>query len=163
MEIVFNLRKLSAFLRRRPLSPYERGVRDLQIGAYEKAEREFSELLEGAVSKNERAAILNKRGVSRIHLGRRAEALADFCSALELDATFAPSLVNVGNLLLEDGDVDEAIAHYESALRYDDDYSVAHVNLAAAYKKAGRHADAVRQFRRANRLGSPLFGKITKP
>jgi len=159
---VFNLRKLSAFLRRKPPGPYERAVRNLQTGSCEKAERAFSELLKGELSKDARTAILNKRGISRVYQGRREEALTDFSAALGLDPTFAPSLVNLGNLLLEDGDLEEAIVHYECAVRSDDSYSVAHVNLAAAYKKAGRHADAVRQFRRANRVQMPLFGKIKR-
>ena len=44
------------------------------------------------------------------------------------------------------------IERYEAALRADDDYATAHFNLSAAYKKMGRHADAVREFRRSHRV-----------
>ncbi|MFN2528897.1 MAG: tetratricopeptide repeat protein [Candidatus Baltobacteraceae bacterium] len=130
----------------------------MDTGAFAQAELELSELL-ARVSDLERVPILNKRGISRVHLGRRQEALADFNAALQMDATYAPSLVNVGNLLLEDGRLDEAIAQYEKAVRSDDEYAVAHMNLSAAYKKAGRHDDAVREFRRAGRVEGSLFKK----
>lgn len=76
--------------------------------------------------------------------------MQDFAMALELSPAFAPALVNVGNLLLEDGDLKGAVARYEAALRSDDGYHVAHLNLGVAYKKLGRHAEAVREFRRAD-------------
>jgi tetratricopeptide (TPR) repeat protein len=63
-----------------------------------------------------------------------------------------PAIVNVGNLLLEDGVIDDAIEHYQAALRIDDTYAPAHLNLGIAYRRLGRRADAVREFRRANRF-----------
>jgi len=156
---VFNLRKLAAFFRpKTELTPYQRAVRLLDTGAYPQAELELSELLD-RTSGLERVPILNKRGIARVHLSRREEALADFNDALQMDARYAPSLVNVGNLLLEDGHIDEAIAQYEEAVRSDEEYAVAHMNLSAAYKKAGRHDDAVREFRRAGRVEGRLFKK----
>jgi len=156
---VFNLRKLAAFFRPRiELTPFQHAVRLLDTGAYAQAELELSTLLEGAAGV-ERAAILNKRGISRVRQDRRQEGRADFAAALQIDAKYAPSLVNVGNLLLEDGRLEEAIEQYEEALRSDDDYAVAHMNLSAAYKKAGRHDDAVREFRRAGRVEGSLFKK----
>ena len=123
----------------------------MQTGQYARAEAELSRLLETESRIRERAGIFNKRGVARIEQGRRDDALPDFAAALELQPAFAPALVNVGNLLLESGDVEGAIVNYEAALRSDDHYRVAHLNLGVAYKKLGRHAEAVREFRRADR------------
>ncbi|GAC1652925.1 MAG: hypothetical protein NVS9B12_02650 [Vulcanimicrobiaceae bacterium] len=158
---MFNLRKLTAFFRpsARQLDPFARAVRLLETGAFEDAERQFSALLEGAGSDAERAMLVNKRGIARVRLDRREDALEDFTAALGFESHCAPALVNVGNLLLEDGHLDEAILHYENAVRHDDSYAVAHMNLSAAYKRAGRHSDAVREFRRANRLEGRLFQK----
>lgn len=157
---MFNLRKLTAFFRSAsPTTPYDRALRLIAAGAYIEAEGELSGLLASARTDSERATIVNKRGVARVHQGRRAEALEDFRAALGLNPSCAPALVNVGNLLLEDGAIDEAIAHYERAIRLDDAYGVAHMNLAAAYKQAGRHVDAVAEFRRAGRLEGRLFQK----
>ncbi|MDQ6929667.1 MAG: tetratricopeptide repeat protein [Candidatus Eremiobacteraeota bacterium] len=159
---MFNLRKLTAFFAPgRPATSYERAVRLLETGAFEQAERELSALVASAASDSERAAVINKRGIARVHQNRRDEALEDFTAALEFKPQFASALLNIGNLLLEDGELDEAIAHYESAVRSDDSYAVAHMNLSAAYKKAGRHAESVREFRRASRLEG-RFGQKKK-
>jgi len=84
--------------------------------------------------------------------GDRQAAIEAFADALQADSRFVPAIVNIGNVLFEDGQIDEAVDHYEAALRIEDDYGLAHLNLGVAYKKLGRHADAVREFRRANRL-----------
>lgn len=149
--------------RRKPLTPYEEAVRLLGSGRYGEAEARLTELLEGETAAPERAAVANKRGVARVQLGRRDDALADFQLALTLRPDFAPALVNIGNLLLEGGRLDEAIAQYERAVRVDDEYALAHLNLSAAYKKAGRHEEAVREYRRGGKLEGRLFGKPTKP
>lgn len=96
--------------------------------------------------------VYNKRGVAHVRLGRREPALADFAAALHLDDRFAPAIVNIGNLLFEDGAVDEAIVHYEAAVRADDTYAIAHLNLGVAYRQIGKRSEAVREMRVANRL-----------
>lgn len=100
----------------------------------------------------ERAFLLNKRGVARIGMQRREQAVEDFDAALKAQPAYAPALTNLGNLLFEAGDVQGAIARYERAIASDSEYAVAHLNLGAAYKRAGRIADAVRALRQAERL-----------
>jgi tetratricopeptide (TPR) repeat protein len=104
----------------------------------------------------ERALAENKRALAQLHGGDRAAAIAAFAAALEADSSCVPAIVNVGNLLLEDGIFDDAVAHYEAALRIDAEYSAAHLNLGIAYKRLGRHAAAVRAFRRAHRIEGRL-------
>lgn len=117
------------------------------------AEAAFSELLsQRAWRPRDRAFLLNKRGVARIGLELRALARADFMAALEAFGAYAPALTNLGNLLLEDGEVDAAIAQYERAISSDRDYAIAHLNLGAAYKRLGRLDEAVQALRRAQRL-----------
>ncbi|HZV76241.1 MAG TPA: tetratricopeptide repeat protein [Candidatus Babeliales bacterium] len=117
------------------------------------AEAAFCELLacDRLVSK-ERAFLLNKRGVARIGLEQRDLARADFQSALEAVAQYAPALTNLGNLLLEDGDLEAAVAHYQKAIAADCDYALAYLNLGVAHKRAGRLAESVKALRRAQRL-----------
>jgi lipoprotein NlpI len=84
------------------------------------AEAAFSDLLAGdSHSPSQRAFLLNKRGVARIALERREAAREDFSAALVALSRYAPALTNLGNLLLEEGDVDGAIARYESAIAAD--------------------------------------------
>jgi tetratricopeptide (TPR) repeat protein len=143
--------------------PYERGLAALDAGRHAEAFEALSEAL--AVAANERARVeaCNKRGVAAMALGQRDAALADFCAALDLDERYAPALVNLGNLLLEDGHVQDAIDYYQAALRADERYAGAHRNLGIAYKRIGRHAESVRHLRSAMRLEIRLpLGKRAK-
>jgi lipoprotein NlpI len=116
------------------------------------AERELERLLAQPCAAGERAFLLNKRGVARIGLDRRALAREDFSAALAVRPQYAPALTNLGNLLLEEGDIAGAIARYEAAIGADSEYAIAHLNLGVAYKRAGRIAEGVRSLRRAQVL-----------
>jgi tetratricopeptide (TPR) repeat protein len=139
---------------RLPETPYERAVKALELGEYESALREAEAALASATEETARADALNKRGVALMGLTRRDEALAAFCDALERCESHAPALVNIGNLLLEDGDVEDAIDHYQAALRSDPGYPLAYRNLSIACKRLGRRGEAVRYLRVADRLES---------
>ena len=148
---MFDFRKLTALFHRAP-TPYQRAVRSIAVGRYDEAIAAFDALLPEAVTPLERATLWNKRGVALVNTARRDEARASFQSALAALPQFAPALVNEGNLVLEEGNLTAAIALYEAAIRSDDSYAIAHLNLGVAYKQLGRRSEAVREFRRANRL-----------
>jgi len=156
---MFDVRALFAALRRGPgpRDAFERGVAALQSGRHEAALDEFASAARDAAAAADppaEAAAHSKRGVVLTALGRRAEALEAFALALERDGRCAPALVNLGNLLLEDGHVLDAIDYYDAALRADRTYPAAYRNLAVAYKRLGRRAEAVRALRSAARLES---------
>ena len=133
--------------------PFACALRALERGEFSSAETQLTSLLAARPwAPNERAFLLNKRGVARIGLQRRELARADFEAALEVNPSFAPAIANIGNLLLEAGDLDGAIAAYERAIACDADYAVAYLNLGVAYKRRGRVADGVRALRQAQRL-----------
>lgn len=121
-------------------------------GDFAAAEAELDAALAAEHTSAERAFLLNKRGVARVRMGRKDEALADFRAALECRPGFAPAMTNIGNVALEGGDLPGAIAQYEAAVRADDFYAVAHLNLGIAYKQAGRVSEGVREIRRASSL-----------
>jgi tetratricopeptide (TPR) repeat protein len=150
-------RLLRGFAFRPKRSPREAALAALRRRDYARAETGLSELLESAPPPAERAFLLNKRGVARISLGNPVEARADFDAALQCVANYAPALTNLGNLLLESGDVPGATALYEAALRSDPDYAVACLNLGVAYKRSGRIDEGVRLLRRAQQLERPRF------
>jgi tetratricopeptide (TPR) repeat protein len=137
----------------RDKGPFACALRALQRGDFSSAETELTSLLAAPhVARNDCVFLLNKRGVARIGLQRREQARADFEAALELNPSFAPAIANLGNLLLEAGDLDGAINAYERAIACDGDYAVAYFNLGVAYKRRGRVADGVRALRQAQRL-----------
>jgi tetratricopeptide (TPR) repeat protein len=59
---------------------------------------------------------------------------------------------NLGAALMEQGRVQDAIAHYEQALRFKLDYTEAHYNLGSALDRAGRLPEAIGQYEQALRL-----------
>jgi lipoprotein NlpI len=127
-------------------------LRALERRDFFAADRAFSEVLADNLSSAELAFALNKRGVARVGLEQRELARNDFRAALELAPRFPPALANLGNLLLDEGDVDGAIERYESAIAADPEYAVAHLNLSVAYKRCGRIAEAVRALRKSQRI-----------
>jgi tetratricopeptide (TPR) repeat protein len=135
-----------------PPGPLAAGDRALRAGDLELAERCFAEALAAAAGDRERALAHNKRALVAIARGDRAGARAVLDEALATYAACVPALVNVGNLLLEAGDISGAIERFETAIRLDPDYADAHHNLGVAYKRAGRRSEAVRELRRATGL-----------
>jgi tetratricopeptide (TPR) repeat protein len=147
----FDLKALFAAPRAQA-TPFAVGVRALARDRAEEAVAAFTEAIAVAADDDERARAHNKRGVAYVRLGRRADAADEFFAACGLDPRFASPLVNIGNLLFEDDVVDDAIVHYEAALRIDDDDATAHLNLAVALRKLGKRGAAVHHLRRSHRL-----------
>ncbi len=93
-----------------------------------------------------------QKGVEAALAGARESAREAFLKALERDPDHPRARVNLGNLKLEAGEVEAAIADYQAALAIDPDLADAHHNLAAAYKRKGDIDRMVRHLKRAQRL-----------
>jgi tetratricopeptide (TPR) repeat protein len=132
--------------------PLERGSRALRAGDVDAAARCFTEALDAAKTGPERALALNKFALVALAGGDRTGAEAALEAALEAHPACVPAIVNAGNLLLEAGDLNAAIARFEAAIALDPDYPEAHHNLGVAHHRAGRRSDAVRELRRATGL-----------
>jgi tetratricopeptide (TPR) repeat protein len=147
----------------RERTPRELALAAIARGNYDEAYERLGALLQDAgLAPAERAFYLNKRGVACASLGRAPEARDDFQAALASLPRFAPAMTNLGNLSMEEGDVDGAIAQYEAAIAVDGDYAVAHFNLGVAYKRAGRLDEGVRALRKAQRLEGRMTKKPSK-
>ena len=66
------------------------------------------------------------------------EAIGQFQKALEINPNYAEAHNNLGNALLQKGQVDEAMAQYQKALEINPNYAEAHNNLGDALFKKGR-------------------------
>jgi tetratricopeptide (TPR) repeat protein len=135
-----------------PPGPLERGALALRAGRLDEAERCFHEALAAAAAGRERALAHNKLALLALARDDRPAAQAALDDALRTFPACVPAIVNAGNLLLEDGDTDGAIARFEAAISLDPDFPEAHHNLGVAYRRAGRRSDAVRELRRATGL-----------
>ena len=150
---MFDIKRwFAARQRRRPDDDVGCAAVALDEGRPEEALAALDKALAGDLTAERRAFGLNKRGVALIALGRRDDARAAFTEALAAVERCAPPLVNLGNLLLEDGDVEGAIERYRAAIRADESYPMAYLNLGVALKRAGRRAEAVRSLRTVHRL-----------
>ena len=132
--------------------PFVRGTRELERGRLDAAEAAFTEALGPAATVAQIAAVRNKPAIVAIHRLDRDGAIDQLILACEADPRSVAAITTLGNLLLEDGDVDEAIAHYEYALLIDDGYAPAYHNLGVALHRTGRRGEAVRMLRKATRL-----------
>ena len=144
-------------------SPREAALRALECGSFLEAERGLAALLElPGLPGHERAFLLNKRGVALVALGDRDRAREQFLAALDIAPRLPSALTNLGNLALEQGEIAHAVRYYETAIASDDGYALAHLNIAAAYRKLGRIGDAVRSLRKAQRLEGRFDWKLSK-
>jgi tetratricopeptide (TPR) repeat protein len=137
---------------RPPDSAFGCGTQALARLRLEEAHDAFVEALAGARDAAEIARVRNKLAIVALRRDGVAAAVEQLVLALEADPRCAAAITTIGNLLLEDGDVDEAIVHFEYALLIDDAYAPAYHNLGVALHRTGRRGPAVRMLRKATRL-----------
>jgi tetratricopeptide (TPR) repeat protein len=102
-------------------------------------------------------------------LARQAEnwqqAVEYFSKATKLDASFTDAYLGLGRSLMGANRAAEAVAPLETAAKLQPDNPVVHFNLATAYRRAGRKADADREFvahRQASEKANQTSDEIKK-
>lgn len=123
-------------------------------GEFDEAEALYRQVVEKFPDRPEG---YNKVGVVYAERRNLSEARSWFQSALLKDAAYVPSLTNLGNLLLEDGQVEAAIVYYTMAMNHDPNYVPAHRNMAVALRRQGRYREAVRHLKRT---GTNVMGNM---
>jgi Flp pilus assembly protein TadD len=130
------------------------GDTEWHYGHFDEAEKLYRQVVEKFPNRPEG---YNKVGVVFADRRDLVEARYWFQTALSKDKTYAPSLTNLGNLLLEDGKLDEAVVYYQMAINQDPNYVPAHSNMAVALRRQGRYFEAVRQLKRS---GTNVMGNL---
>ncbi len=106
------------------------------------------------------------------NLGKVAQAsgnsaLANKCryQALKLEPSQAKpeDFLNLGNSLLHQGQMQEAIACYQSAIKLDSSFAVAYQNLGEVYAQLGNLNEALNCYRQANQLHLGKRGGESSP
>jgi Flp pilus assembly protein TadD len=96
---------------------------------------------------------LVKRGYQAWHAGNRAEAIAYYKNALELDPQQLDALNSLGVIYEEMGFTDKAEEKYLSVLKLNDDYMPAYSNLGYLYWNQGDIANAIHYFQKRAQYG----------
>jgi len=91
----------------------------------------------------------NNKGSSLDNLGRRAESIACYDSAIRIDPTLESAWFNKGVALFANGSVVDALACYEEALTLNPKSEQAWSNKGVALKGQGKIQDAVKCYNRA--------------
>lgn len=100
-----------------------------------------------AVAKSpEKARVRNNLGFILYRKGHRAEGMAEFRRAAELEPMFADARFNLGTAYKDLGLMEEAIREFETAVRYQPWRKSARNNLGLSYYVVGRYDEAVEQF-----------------
>lgn len=110
-------------------------------------------------SPEDRARLLLNRGLAREKLDRRAEALADFNAALDLNALQSEdksrAIFDRGVTYDEMGRTDEAITDYSAALSITPSFAPALNNRANAYRRQDRFDEAKRDYQASLAANNP--------
>jgi protein O-GlcNAc transferase len=69
----------------------------------------------------------------------------------------AENICNVGHVLQEKGQLDEAMAYYQKALQLKPNYAVAIYNLGSAFHKKGQLEEAIACYKKVLKLDSNAF------
>jgi predicted Zn-dependent protease len=87
------------------------------------------------------------------------EALAAFDTAVRLNPDLAPARLQLGKLLVERGDVRQAIVHLERAVALEPDSAAPAYSLALAYRRTGDTARAQQLLARVSQLNAQGRGE----
>ena len=71
---------------------------------------------------------------------------------MAIDPQFAEAHTNLGSTYAAQNDIQQAIVHYEQAIRVDPNYVDAHNNLGTMHARLGNLASAIRQYQLVLRL-----------
>jgi tetratricopeptide (TPR) repeat protein len=112
-------------------------------------ERYTSALDTGSLSKANRAVVYNNRGNAYADLGEIESALADYDSAIRLDAAFAEAYFNRAHVLHRLGRFDAALQDYDRAIQLAPTSASAYFNRSFAWAAKGQMAKAVADVEKA--------------
>ena len=84
-------------------------------------------------------------GMAQLKLKQPSQAVSEFEAELKLNSNDAEAQFQLGKTLLEQGKPKDALPHLEAAEKIGPDLDGVHTQLATAYRKLGRTADADRE------------------
>ena len=130
---------------------FRQGLVDLQENRFETA---LEKLTVAEKAHPQDARIHNFLGITLTSLGRNQDAIAEYKTAIGLDASLEDAYRNLGFLEWSGHQLDSAVEHLEKAVALSPDDSFAHQYLGRVYLEMQRYAQALEELNRGS--GSPL-------
>jgi tetratricopeptide (TPR) repeat protein len=105
----------------------------------------------------DRAATYDNRGVVLDQMGRTDEALADFNTAISLDAAIGDPHINLGSVLIKQKQFDQALAEINTGIDLGVSFPyIGYYDRAVAYEMMGRFKESYYDYKKALAL-EPQF------
>jgi tetratricopeptide (TPR) repeat protein/serine/threonine protein kinase len=123
---------------------------------FDGAMAEFREALRTKLAFSEAYKAHTGLGDALAAKGRRAEALAEYLSAVKLNKGYHPAHYGLGNMYFPD-QLEKAIAAYRQAIALEPNDARYHVNLGNSLAGMGELDDAITEYRKAIKLDKNLF------
>ena len=130
------------------------GIRRLENGAFEEAEREFVASLELAP---DRVSTLTNLGATQVKLKKYLEARATCEKAISLDKNNPEALLNLGLVHKEAKDFGIALDYFDKATKLDPGFAKAWSNKGSAFHDLRQYQSALRSFDEALRLDQNYY------
>lgn len=134
---------------------YFEGCELLDIYKNDEAEVQFRDLLK---DQPEHYEAINKLGVIFARRGQKPEAKQCFDLALKITPDYAPAWSNLGNLSLEENNLEQAWKLFQKSKECDDEYPYAYYGMAIVHKKRGelkQYVSLIKTFKRMQRRKLP--------
>lgn len=130
-----------------------RGVQHFELANYEAAESEFAQAHSLAP---ERPSVLMNLGITKVHLGRFAQAEPLLRAAVAADASQSEAWVALGLAQMELGQWEMALVTHDHALVHGGDLAVVHMRRGQCLARAGRTQEAMNALSTAVQMDDTL-------
>ncbi len=141
------------------LGRFEEGDKEVAAAAAIVPQEQRAGLFQGAALQRYRNGVMQE-SMADEHGGRHYQAIDLYRAALRLRPNYPEAAYNLANCLLEDGDLDGAIAAYHGAIALNPVKAEAHFNLAMALAQKNQRADALAEAQRVRELNPALYQKL---
>ena len=134
------------------------GIGHYQNGKYDLALREFKRAISLSPQSENTLNAYDYSAMAFLKLGKNKEAIKAYQSVLRLDPNRDDFHNKLGNILLEEGEIDPAIKSFQAALRVEPRSTAYLYSLGQAYLAKGSVENAKDQFEKIIRLAPREYG-----
>jgi tetratricopeptide (TPR) repeat protein len=141
---------------------YNRSIEDFSLQLYKGELKSLSTRLE-ELSGRRALGLLNRIGILHARFGYDREAEAAFERAIEGDPAYASPYLNLANLRLSRGELNEALELVKTGLDHKPASAPMHLLMSRIYRKKGMNALAVEHLERVKELSPALAERSGAP